>query len=409
MTRMGSVLERTDVRIPGIHLPLMSVSQTRGVVRRSDLTDKPQRAESLDAYKVCRHGEIVFNKMSVRAGALGLAPEDGLVTYHYEVMRIRDPRQADGRFLVYLMKSDWFIGELIARERGIGAGDSTASVRTTEVPFKVLRTIDAYLPDAQEQRAIADYLDRETAQIDALISKQEQLIPTLEERFDAAWAGAYDEAAQLGSTVALRRVIESIADGPFGSSLTSSHYTDTGARVIRLGNIGINEFRLTDEAYISLDYYAQLSAHSVAKGDVIVAGLGDERMPLGRAAVVPDLGPAIVKADCYRLRPTPAVSAAYLSWALSAPQTREQFKLLSRGATRSRLNTSVVLEATIPVPSRSQQDALLTESRMQTAKIDALIAKAQQFIALAKERRAALITAAVTGQIDVTTGKKRAA
>ena len=67
----------------------MSVSQTRGViVERSELTDTPQRAESLDAYKVCREGNLVFNQMKIRSGAMGVAPEDGLVSYHYEVMRL---------------------------------------------------------------------------------------------------------------------------------------------------------------------------------------------------------------------------------------------------------------------------------------------------------------------------------
>ncbi|SBT54320.1 hypothetical protein GA0070621_5331 [Micromonospora narathiwatensis] len=54
MTRFGAAVQKIDERIPGVDLPLMSVSQTKGVVRRSELTDAPQRAESLDAYKVCR-------------------------------------------------------------------------------------------------------------------------------------------------------------------------------------------------------------------------------------------------------------------------------------------------------------------------------------------------------------------
>ena len=148
MTRFGNAMEKIDERIPGIDLPLMSVSQTRGVIRRSELTDAPQRAESLDAYKVCRRNDIVFNKMSIRAGAMGVAAEDGLVTYHYEVMRPR--RGTDPNFIAYLMKSSWFTEELIKRERGIGAGDQ-ANVRTTEVRFSVLKTIDAYIPDSPEQ------------------------------------------------------------------------------------------------------------------------------------------------------------------------------------------------------------------------------------------------------------------
>lgn len=179
MSRFGTLVERIDERIPGINLPLLSVSQTRGVVRRSELSDKPPRAESLDAYKVCRKGDLVFNKMSIRSGAMGFAREDGLVTYHYEVMRPRTG--SDVRFIVYLMKSDWFTAELVSRERGIGAGDQGGAVRTTEVPFKVLRTIDVHVPETSEQTAIADFLDRKTARIDTLIAKQEQLIATLRE------------------------------------------------------------------------------------------------------------------------------------------------------------------------------------------------------------------------------------
>jgi len=111
VTRLGQALEKIDERIPGIDLPLMSVSQTRGVIRRSELTDAPQRAESLDEYKVCRKGDVVFNKMKIRSGAMGVAPEDGLVTYHYEVMRPRD--DMDARYIVHLMKSSWFTSELI--------------------------------------------------------------------------------------------------------------------------------------------------------------------------------------------------------------------------------------------------------------------------------------------------------
>lgn len=397
MTRLGAALRRVDLRLPGVDLPLMSVSQTRGVIRRSELTDTPARAETLDVYKVIRRGEIAFNKMSIRAGALGTAPEDGLVTYHYEVMHARPGNSA--QFLVYLMKSDWFIAELVRRERGIGAGNQ-ANVRTTEVPFRVLRTIDAWLPSHRTQLAIANFLDQETAKIDALIEKQNALIDRLRERRDAEWSALYE--AMLASQAPIRRVLTSIVDGPFGSSLTSAHYVDEGTRVVRLGNIGINEFRDVDRAFISGEYALELSAHALEPGDVVMAGLGDERMPLGRAAVVPaELGPAIVKADCYRLRPNHRVSPDYLAWALSAPPVRRQITDLARGATRSRLNTALARMVRVKLPSPSTQDAVVAGWRDSMARYDSLIAKAERFVELARERRSALITAAVTGQIDV--------
>lgn len=261
--------------------------------------------------------------------------------------------------------------------------------------------LDVVVPPLEEQRAISEYLDLETARIDTLIDEQQRLIEMLRERRDSLWAARFETAGRFGRHVTVRRVIESIVDGPFGSSLTSAHYSDDGARVIRLGNIGLNEFKDGDAAFIPLAYAEELNAHAVEPGDVVVAGLGDDKMPLGRAAVVPALGSAIVKADCYRLRPGKQVSAAYLAWVMSAPQTRAQIMLLARGSTRARLNTKVVQQVGIPLPGRDTQDALVAQSVAETAKIDRLTTEAERFIELARERRSALITAAVTGQIDV--------
>lgn len=278
----------------------------------------------------------------------------------------------------------------------VGASSSMQNLSMTD-----FENIAIALPPMVEQQAIVAFLDHETAKIDALIAKQEQLIATLREDRDATWAFELDRLAERAPVVRIRRVIESIVDGPFGSSLTSAHYTEAGARVIRLGNIGVNEFRDEDRAYISMDYARDLASHAVDAGDVVVAGLGDERMPLGRAVVVPPIGPAIVKADCFRVRPKPGLTAEYLAWALSAPPTRAQIALLARGATRARLNTSVVCEVKIPIPPIDTQRAAVEQSRARLTQIDTLIAKSTAMIDTLHEYRSALITDAVTGKIDV--------
>src|SRR5688572_31007552 len=91
--------------------------------------------------------------------------------------------------------------------------------------------------------------------------------------------------------------VGSLTDGPFGSNLKSSHYTDSGPRVIRLQNIGDGRF-LDERAHISAAHFERLRKHEALAGDVVVAMLGAE---LPRACLVPaHLGPAIVKADCVR-------------------------------------------------------------------------------------------------------------
>ncbi|AYF98686.1 restriction endonuclease subunit S [Protaetiibacter intestinalis] len=373
---------------------LLSVYRDHGVVPKASRDDNFNRAsEDLSAYQLVEPGDLAVNKMKAWQGSLSISRLRGIVSPAYFVYAAH--HRHEDRYLHHLLRAT----PLVAAYRTLSTG---VRIGQWDLDPQAFSRMKLPMPPRDEQRAIADYLDCETAQIDTLIAKQEELIARLRERQYSTWARSYQRTLESAPTVALRRLVSSIVDGPFGSSLTSSHYSDTGARVIRLGNIGINEFRTDDITYIPLDYFAQLKAHEALPGDVVVAGLGDERMPLGRAAVVPDLGPAIVKADCYRLRPDTSTLSTYLAWVLSAPQTREQFALLARGSTRSRLNTSVVLEAKVPVPTLAQQREIVLTSDQQQSKIDALIGKAERFIALAKERRAALITAAVTGQLDVT-------
>lgn len=90
-----------------------------------------------------------------------------------------------------------------------------------------------------------------------------------------------------------------ITDGPFGSNLARQHYTSSGPRVIRLQNIGDREF-IDNPAHISQAHFERLRAHEVLPGDLLVASLGEV---LPRGCLAPNnLGPAIVKADCIRVR-----------------------------------------------------------------------------------------------------------
>ena len=291
----------------------------------------------------------------------------------------------------------WWLSSNYRNIRSMGGGDLRDGLNLVHIG-----SIPVPLPSIHEQRQIAEFLDAHTAKIDLLIGKQERLIETLAERLNGGWSADVSDLISEFQNVPLRRVIDSIVDGPFGSSLTSAHYSDKGASVVRLGNIGIDEFKMEDRAYISAEYAQLLSAHAVKPGDVIVAGLGDEKMPLGRAAIVPDsFGTGIVKADCYRVRPGKRVTSEYLAWILSSPQSRTQFRALSRGSTRQRLNTQVVRDVVIPLPAIEVQKEVVAKFRDARQANATLEAKAREMIDILKERRQALISAAVTGKIDV--------
>lgn len=371
------------------YIEISDVEATKGIVNstRMPFGQAPSRAR-----RTAQSGDVLVSTVRTYLRAIASVPE-GPVTASTGFAVLRAGKNITSDFLRYLCLSGPFVESIIARSTGVSYPAINASELTqTRIP----------LPPISTQRVVSGFLDRETAKIDALIGKQEQLIATLREESDALWSAELQQLSERSPHMQLRRVIDSIVDGPFGTSLTSSHYSDDGARVIRLGNIGINEFRDNDHAYIPLDYARTLSTHEVLKGDVVVAGLGDEKMPLGRAALVPEIGPAIVKADCYRVRPnTELIRSDFLAWVLSAPTTRNQIALLARGATRARLNTSVIKEVELPIPSLADQASAVSRSSEHLARIDFLMSKAAQLSATLREYRSALITNAVTGKIDI--------
>lgn len=373
------------------YIEISDVSLATGI---SGYSTHPFAGAPSRARRVIRPGDVLVG--TVRTYLRAIAPvldshEGKIASTGFAVVR---PRRADPGFVRYALLSNAFVDEVIARSTGVSyPAISSSEISRVKIP----------VPESFEhQRRIAEFLDGETALIDELIGKQEQLISTLAERLDSKWSALFMQLEHEFGLTPVRRLIRSIVDGPFGSSLTSAHYVDEGHRVIRLGNLGTWTFKDGDKAYIDAEYAMTLASHAVRPGDVLVAGLGDERMPLGRACVAPEaLGPAIVKADCYRVRPNRGVTPEYLAWALSAPPARDQFQLLSRGTTRSRLNTTVVREARVPLPSIADQGRATSEFTDLVADHERLVATANEAKSLLADRRQALISAAVTGQIDV--------
>ena len=171
---------------------------------------------------------------------------------------------------------------------------------------------------------------------------------------------------------------------------------------MRLQNIGWAHFSNSDAPYLDTEYAGQLGDHGVETEDILIAGLGDDGHPVGRACVAPsEIEPAMVKADCFRFRlnqrrVSPRFAAFQLSATASAVAGHH-----ATGATRTRMTLSANAKRKIALPPPEEQEAIATFLDSETAKIDALIAKIRQAIDHLKEYRIALISAAVTGKIDV--------
>jgi len=188
----------------------------------------------------------------------------------------------------------------------------------------------------------------------------------------------------------------SVTDGPFGANLKTEHYTDAGPRVVRLQNIK-DGFFSHDKAHISEEHFQRLQKHRVFAGDLLLAALGET---LPRACIAPaSLGPAIVKADCIRFKPSSRVSSGCLMAFLNAEPTRQRTAAIVHGVGRPRLNLAEIRSLAVPLPSEAEQQEIASRIEMQLNSASQLALSLVTQTAYAHGLRQSILGAAFSGQL----------
>ena len=268
-------------------------------------------------------------------------------------------------------------------------------------------------PPESEQNAIAAFLDRETAKIDALIAEQEKLIALLAEKRQATISRAVTRGLDpsvplkdagvpwLGKVpahwerVSLGRLCNKISDGPH----FSPNYVDEGVLFLSARNIKLNGFSLEDAKFISEQDYHEFCKRIVPEqGDVLYTKGGTT----GVAKVV-DLNERFqvwVHVAVLKLNKN-IVLPRFLEFSLNSLGCYEQSQLYTRGATNQDLGLTRMVKILLALPPLLEQQAITDFLICEVGKIDTQGSDAIRLIGLLKERRAALISAAVTGKIDV--------
>ncbi|WAC17194.1 restriction endonuclease subunit S [Micrococcus sp. SL257] len=313
--------------------------------------------------------------------------------FQNSILRVRPrPGRADARFLSYALRT------------ALDCGEIDLFVNTATIPHFTAEKVSRFvlpMPAAEQQGRIADYLDRETATIDALIEKQSELIRLSKMRrvlmIDAVLEESWS-SSPLTSIKSLTRT-HGLVDGDWVESKDQD--PEGRVRLTQLADVGDGFFRDRSDRWVNDETFDRLRCFALNAGDILIARMPD---PIGRACVVPALPyRAITVVDVAILRPVGHADSRYLAYVLNGSRVRGAFESLQDGATRQRITRKNLDRTFVPLPSLEQQREIADHLDRETAKIDALIAKAERFIELAQERRAALITAAVTGQIEIPT------
>ena len=271
------------------------------------------------------------------------------------------------------------------------------------------------LPPPDEQRAIAAFLDRATARIDTLVEKKERLVDLLEEKRSAlvshvvttgldADAEMQDSGVEwLGEipagweTVPLKWCTRQDASISYGIVQPGDHVED-GVPFVQTTNISSGTFELDHLQRTDPDIAADYPRSKLEAGDVIL-GI---RASIGAAYVVPEeLEGANLSRGIARLATNEQICPKYLTFYLGSLQVENYWGLAQQGSTFDEVSIANVRELTVPVPPLDEQRAIADHLDETTAQIDALIERVRDGVERLREYRTALLSAAVTGEVDV--------
>lgn len=375
----------------------------QGIVPRLETAAKTQDGDNRK--KVCA-GDFVINSRSDRKGSAGVATVDGTVSL---ICIVLEPRDVERGFIHHLLRSVPFQEEFYRNGRGI-----VADLWSTG--FAEMKNIVLAIPPRLEQEVIAAFLEHETAKIDALVDEQKRLIELLKEKRQAVISHAVTKGLDpnvpmkdsgvewLGvvpahwEVVPLGLLAERIQTGPFGSQLHSHEYVDGQTPVINPSNI--KDGTIIPDAASTVDEgtLARLAHQQLRAGDVIFGRRGE----MGRCAVVREAEDGwLCGTGCMKLVCGSRISPGFVALYFQTPMVREVLELESVGSTMDNLNPEILSRIKIPVPPVSEQQEIFEFIRKHSEQAHQLLEEANSAVALLQERRSSLISAAVTGKIDV--------
>lgn len=384
------------------YVDIGSVSLGTGIERTEEFvfSAAPSRARRL-----VRDGDVIVSTVRTYLKAIApivYPPENLVVSTGFTVVR---PGPAlDSGYAKYALQSQQFVDQVISRSTGV----SYPAINASD-----LARIELPAPPKNEQFTIAAFLDHETGKIDALIAEQEKLLTLLAEKRQATISHAVTRGLNpnapmkdsgvpwLGEVPAhwacggLTRFIGPVVDyrGRTPTKVDEGVFLVT-ARNVREGRIDYD----ASEEFVDPSSAASLLARGAPEiGDLLFT----MEAPLGQVALIDRTDIALAQRIVKFRGQTDVMRNAYLLYWIMGSTCQARLETLATGSTALGIKASKLGMIECLAPPLEEQDQIVSFIKATTAQIDSLKAHAQRGIELLKERRSALIAAAVTGKIDV--------
>ncbi|CAN7554166.1 restriction endonuclease subunit S [Neorhizobium tomejilense] len=404
-----SELYREVVQPGHDELPILSVSIHDGVsdgeAEPDDGGRKVNRSDDRSKYKQVRPNDLVYNMMRAWQGGFGSVKVLGMVSPAYVVARPR--HDAPSGLIELMLRTTGAIEEMRRRSKGV----TDFRLRLYWDEFKDMRIA---LPPLREQLEIINFLSRETAKIDALVEEQRRLITLLKEKRQAVISHAvskglipdtptknsgtdwFGEIPRHWQVAGIKHYCHRVTDGAHISpEIDDGVHPFISTKDLIEGDIDFENCLLTSED--SFAYLVQTGCQP-SRGDVLFSKDGT----VGRTVVVETERSFVVASSLIIISPShDQLDARYLHYLCQSSSIRGQVESFVKGAGLPRLSIQNLLRVIGVFPPISEQKIIASYLDSATDRFDLLISEASSAISLLAERRAGLISAAVTGKINV--------
>lgn len=384
------------------YVEISDVNEISGITGSTSykFSDAPSRAR-----RMLQDGDVLISTVRTYLRAIApvvTPPENLIASTGFAVVR---PRKGilDGTFLGYLLRAEWWISEVIAKSVGV----SYPAINASD-----LIGLNVPVPAWHEQTQIARFLDHETARIDALIEEQQRLIELLKEKRQAVISHAVTKGLDptvpmkdsgvewLGEVPAhwVRKRLKNIS--PFitvGIVVNPSDYVaDEGLPFLYGGEVKEGFIEVDKARKISPEHSRKNRKTMLEAGDIVTMRVGYP----GLTAVVP---PECAGGNCasVMLVKRGKYDSHWLCAVMNSRLVRQQVEVVQYGAAQKQFNIADAIEFWMFEPPIEEQLKIAEFIDGQSSVFDALMEESERSMLLLKERRSALISAAVTGKIDV--------
>ena len=386
--------------------PLLAATQNHGVILKSQYENRTVEAtKSLDTLKLVEIGDFVISLRSFQGG-LEYAYNRGIISPAYTILT---PTHIKASYFKHLSKSDIFISLLKSSVTGIREGQN--------VDYNKLKENLLPIPPEEEQKAMGCYLDAATSKIDKAIAMQQKMIDLLNERkqiiIQNAVTKGLDENVEMKDSgdrwIGLFPSIWTTRRLNFSSwirarlgwkGLKASEYVDNGYPFLSAFNIVNDKIKWENLNFINKYRYDESPEIKLSVGDILLvkdgAGIGKcariDELPCGESTTNGSL--AVITANYF-------VDYRYLYYFMISKSFKDHTELLINGMGVPHFTQGEMKKVVIPVPPKSEQQAIVAYLDKEMLNFDSDISNCQRQITLLQERKQIIINEVVTGKVKV--------